>query len=499
MFLYYGGFILLCIGICFYLILKVVWGRITSKYASIYCPSNVPIFGSLLCLELDSLKLHKQWNEIDMRGNHLAVLWLAWKPTIRSAKPEHAKMVLGNQLHMEKAFFYNFLHEWLNTGLLTSYGEKWNHRRRLITPAFHFSILNEFVPVFEKQAQILVDKFMSAANEKNVIDVQVPLSLMTLESMCETSLGISNSTDKEAEDYVKTIGILGHHLLVRTFQPLFWSSYIYSLTSYGKQFYKSLKSIHEYTISAINKRIAIHSENEKLNNYTVTDKASRTKRNVCFIDTLIESYQKGDIDIDGIREEVDTFVFEGHDTTSSGLTFCLYMLGIYKEHQKTLQEEIDEADGKSVLEIIQKLKFLDCVIKESFRLYPPVATIGRRMEEDTVVDGQIFYKDTNVVISIFGLHRNEEYWENPLKFNPYRFMGDEFQQRNPYCYIPFSAGPRNCIGQKFALLEVKICLYYVLKTFNLTSIQAENEIELCTDMITLSRNGVLIKFERREQ
>ena len=499
MFLYYGGFILLCIGICFYLILKVVWGRITSKYASMYCPSNVPIFGSLLCLELDSLKLHKQWNEIDMRGNHLAVLWLAWKPTIRSAKSEHAKMVLGNQLHMEKAFFYNFLHEWLNTGLLTSYGEKWNHRRRLITPAFHFSILNEFVPIFEKQAQILVDKFMSAANEKKVIDVQVPLSLMTLESMCETSLGISNSTDKEAEDYVKTVSTLGHHLLVRTFQPLFWSSYIYSLTSYGKQFYKSLKSIHEYTISAINKRIAIHSENEQLNNYTVTDKASRTKRNVCFIDTLIESYQKGDIDIDGIREEVDTFVFEGHDTTSSGLTFCLYLLGIYKEHQKTLQEEIDEAEGENILEIIQKLKLLDCVIKESLRLYPPVAAIGRRMEEDTVIGGQTFYKDTTIVINIFGLHRNEEYWENPLKFNPYRFMGDEFQQRNPYCYIPFSAGPRNCIGQKFALLEVKICLYYVLKTFNLTSIQAENEIELCTDMITLSRNGVLIKFERREQ
>ena len=499
MFLYYGGFILLCIGICFYLILKVVWGRITSKYASIYCPSNVPIFGSLLCLELDSLKLHKQWNEIDMRGNHLAVLWLAWKPTIRSAKSEHAKMVLGTQLHMEKAFFYNFLHEWLNTGLLTSYGEKWNHRRRLITPAFHFSILNEFVPIFEKQAQVLVDKFMSAATEKKAIDVQVPLSLMTLESMCETSLGISNSTDKEAEDYVKTIGTLGHHLLVRTFQPLFWSSYIYSLTSYGKQFYKSLKSIHEYTISAINKRIAIHSENEQLNNYTVTDKTTRTKRNVCFIDTLIESYQKGDIDIDGIREEVDTFVFEGHDTTSSGLTFCLYMLGIYKEHQKTLQEEIDEAEGENILEIIQKLKLLDCVIKESLRLYPPVAAIGRQMEEDTVIGGQTFYKDTTIVINIFGLHRNEEYWENPLKFNPYRFMGDEFQQRNPYCYIPFSAGPRNCIGQKFALLEVKICLYYVLKTFNLTSIQAEDEVELCTDMITLSRNGVLIKFERREQ
>ena len=102
MFVYYGS-ILLCTVICFYLILKVVWGRITSKYASIYCPSNVPIFGSLLCLELDSPKLHKQLQEFTMRGNNLSVLWFAWKPSVRSAKSEHAKVVLGSQLHLQKA------------------------------------------------------------------------------------------------------------------------------------------------------------------------------------------------------------------------------------------------------------------------------------------------------------------------------------------------------------------------------------------------------------
>ena len=127
--------------------------------------------------------------------------------------------------------------------------------------------------------------------------------------------------------------------------------------------------------------------------------------------------------MDSIREEVDTFVFEGCDMTSSGLFFCLFLLGIYKEHQKTLQENIDEAEGKNVLEIIQKLKFLDCVIKESLSLYQPVTAIGRQMEEDTVINRQIFYKGTDVVISIFGLHRNEEYWENPLKFNPCPFYG----------------------------------------------------------------------------
>ena len=77
------------------------------------------------------------------------------------------------------------------------------------------------------------------------------------------------------------------------------------------------------------------------------------------------------------------------------------------------------------------------------------------MEENVVIDGQSIYEGTKVAISIWGLHRNEEYWENLLKFNPYRFMGDEYKQGNPYCCIPFSGGPRNCVGQKFAFQELK--------------------------------------------
>ena len=82
-----------------------------------------------------------------------------------------------------------------------------------------------------------------------------------------------------------------------------------------------------------------------------------------------------------------------------------------------------------------------------------------------------------------------------MTFNPYRFVGNEYLHRNPYYYIPFSAGPRNCTGRKFAMLEMKICLYYVLKNFKVTPLQEDGEIELCTDMITLSQNGVFITFE----
>ena len=130
----------------------------------------------------------------------------------------------------------------------------------------------------------------------------------------------------------------------------------------------------------------------------------KKKRNICFIDTLIYSYQKGDIDIGGIREKVDTFVFGGHGITSSAISFCLYMLGLHKYYQKLLQDDIETTEGKNISEKIQKMELLDSFFKETFRPHPPASGVGRNLEEDTIIDGQTFYKGTNIVISIYGLH-----------------------------------------------------------------------------------------------
>ena len=492
--------LILCSFISLWLILKVIWHKKTCKYSAIYCPSNVPVFGSALSLESDSHKLHNQHREFAKRGGHIYITWMGWEPLIWSEKPEHAKIILGSQINLQKSFAYNFFHEWLNTGLLTSYGAKWKQRRRLITPSFHYSILNEFIPIFEKKAQSLVKKFSAAARDRKIIDVQIPAGLTTLEAMCETSLSNSNSNDKNDTDYVKAVQGLGHLLRYRMFRPWLWPYCIYVLTSYGKKFYQALSYVREYTVNAINKRIAVRKklddEDEEVENKDKKEQCIiKTKQNVCLIDTLINSYLQGDIDVDGIREEVDTLVFEGHDTTASGISFCLYMAGLHKEYQNILHDEITKTNGENIMDIINKLEFLDCFIKESMRLYPPVAAIGRRIEKDVSFEEQRIHKGTNVAISIFGIHRNENHWKNPLQFNPDRFIGDNYLKRDPYCYIPFSAGPRNCVGQRFALLELKICLYYILKNFNLTSMQTENELEICTDIVTRSRNGVLIKFE----
>ena len=95
------------------------------------------------------------------------------------------------------------------------------------------------------------------------------------------------------------------------------------------------------------------------------------------------------------------------------------------------------------------------------------------------------------------LHKNEKYWKNPLKFNPYRFTEENTKKRDPFCYVPFSAVPKNCAGQRFALTEAKITVFHILKEFNLKSIQKEEDLEISIAIIIKSLNGVLTEFENR--
>lgn len=316
--------------------------------------------------------------------------------------------------------------------------------------------------------------------------------------MCEASMGVKTKEDEGASGYIKGVGALNRYLQVRQTKPWFWPDFVFRNTSCGRSFYKTLNHVRDYTTAVINKRISIRSEADMKKTSALKDEGvGNEKQKLCFIDTLLDSYQAGEIDIDGIREEVDTFIFEGHDTTATAISFCLYLLGRHPEYLKTLQYEIDKTEGKDFLEKVRDMQFLDFCLKETLRLYPSVPFIGRQLEENVVIEGQTFYKNTDITVNIIGLHRNETYWEDPMKFNPYRFDEKFSEKRNPFSYVPFSAGPRNCIGQRFAVLEAKTYLYHVLKNFNVKSLQEIDDIELCAEIILKSNNGVLINFERR--
>uniref|UniRef100_A0A3Q2ICE2 Cytochrome P450 family 4 subfamily F member 8 n=1 Tax=Equus caballus TaxID=9796 RepID=A0A3Q2ICE2_HORSE len=172
-----------------------------------------------------------------------------------------------------------------------------------------------------------------------------------------------------------------------------------------------------------------------------------------------------------IRAEAESFMFAGHDTTASGLSWVLHNLTRHPEHQECCRQEVRELlRDREPKEIewdgLAQLPFLTMSIKESLWLHPPAVSISRCCTQDIVLpDGRVIPKGIICLISIFGTHQNPSVWPDPEVYNPFRFDPENTKERSPLAFIPSSAGPRNCIRQTFAMTEMKVVLVLTLLRF----------------------------------
>ncbi|XP_011706793.1 PREDICTED: cytochrome P450 4C1-like, partial [Wasmannia auropunctata] len=173
------------------------------------------------------------------------------------------------------------------------------------------------------------------------------------------------------------------------------------------------------------------------------------RKRLALLDLLIAVFQEGTLTNINIKEEVDTFMLGGYDTSTIAISFLLALLAEHKDIQNRVRKEIDtvmqENGGKFTMKSFQNLSYLDRCIKEAMRLYPSLFIISRRTEEDIKLQSYLVPHGTMVILNIYGVHRDPNFWPNPEIFDPDRFLPEEIQNRHPYSYIPFSAGPRNCL------------------------------------------------------
>ncbi len=195
-------------------------------------------------------------------------------------------------------------------------------------------------------------------------------------------------------------------------------------------------------------------------------------------------------------------MFEGHDTTAANMAWTLHLLAKNPDIQKRAQEELDEifeSDPKrgATAEDLANMKYLERCIKEGLRLYPSVPLMSRTLHEEATVEGKTVPAGTNVILMNYILHRDPKHFPDPEKFDPDRFLPENSRGRHPYSYVPFSAGPRNCIGQKFASMEEKIVISSVLRNFDMTT--TTNNVTAIPELILRPKNGVPIKLTPREK
>ncbi|XP_017852670.1 cytochrome P450 4d2 isoform X1 [Drosophila busckii] len=429
-------------------------------------------------------------------------VWVLNQLAVFSTDPADIEVILSSPQHITKNNLYNLLQSWLGTGLLMSTGRKWHARRKIITPTFHFKILEQFVDIFDQQSAVMVQQLQPHADGKTPLNIFPTICLAALDIIAETAMGTKINAQMHPDlPYVRAVFEVTNIMTTRFIKPWERIDWLFRLLApkLAQKQDALIKTMHEFTETIIQQR-----REALINDQQGQQKAAAgelddlgQKRRMALLDVLLQSNIDGaPLSNEDIREEVDTFMFEGHDTTSSGMSFCLYEISRHPQVQERLINEIEQVLGKDkqrsvTLRELNELKYLECVIKESLRLHPPVPIIGRNFSEDVEIRGKRIPAGTNYSIGIYMLLRDAKYFESPDEFKPERFLNDvddTTTQAHPYAYIPFSAGPRNCIGQKFAILEMKSTISKTLRHFELLPLGPE---PICTlSLVLRSKNGM---------
>ncbi|XP_064601464.1 cytochrome P450 4F2-like [Liolophura sinensis] len=403
------------------------------------------------------------------------------KHVMKTAEPKATRMMAG----------YTFLKPWLGDGLLISSGAKWERNRKLLTSAFHFNVLKPYVTIYNEAADVLLGKLERLSKRGESIEVFNHMALYTLDVMLQCAFSYKDNIQDAGEihhPYVTAVRRLARLVPERHLRPHLYVDFFFSLSKLGKENKKLLDYVHSFCEKLISERKEMLGQNPD----------APKKSHLDFLDILLTAKdEKGvGLSMEDIRAEADTFLFEGHDTTASATSWTLYALAKYPDMQDKVRQEVDELLGdREYLEWndLPNLKYTSIFLKEVLRMYPPVPSVSRQTTKPCVIDGVTIPPGMIIHLAIMLVHHNADVWENPEEFRPERFLSETFLTRNPYCYVPFSAGPRNCIGQNFAFNEEKVVISRIVKRFKII-LDESHPVSLVPELVLRAKDGIKLKF-----
>ena len=400
---------------------------------------------------------------------------------------------------------YSYLVPWLGYGLVTAEtGKQWHRHRRLLTPAFHYSVLKGYVSGGKNCLETFIEKWTASATKGAPVFAFHDVAQLSLDVLMKCVFSSETNCQQLATQhpYVKAVDDLVSLSFTRAKNPLYMIEFVYFLSAEGKHFKRACDIAHGYADDLIRKRRQVLGLDSGRQNEDSRDRVLEETKSQKYLDFLNILLTAEDEDGNGltdkeIRDEVDTFMFGGYHTITSGMSWALYCLGQHPEHQEKIREEVRSIlMGREWLEYddLKDLKYTTWCIKEALRLYPPLSYFARTSIEDTELDGHVIPKGVTVLADLIQIQRNSDTWENPNEYNPLRFHPSNAEGRHPYAFMPFSIGSRNCIGQHFALDEERVVIASVINRFEI-SLDETHEVELEPRSILHAKNDIKLKLK----
>ncbi|CAM9337799.1 unnamed protein product [Rangifer tarandus platyrhynchus] len=407
--------------------------------------------------------------------------------------PDYMKMVLGRS-DPKSQVSYRYLKPWIGTGLLLLEGQMWFQHRRMLTPAFHYDILKPYVGLMADSVRVMLDKWEKLASQDSHLEIFGYVSSMTLDTIMKCAFSHQGRVqmDRNSQSYIQAIRDLSHLIISRVRNAFYQNDLIYRLTPEGRWNHRACHIAHQHTDTVIKERKAYLQKEGELEKV-------RSRRHLDFLDILLFARMENGSSLsdNDLRAEVDTFMFEGHDTTASGISWILYALASHPEHQQRCREEIQSllGDGAAITwDHLDQMPYTTMCIKEALRLYPPVPLISRELSKPiTFPDGRSLPAGISVSLSFYGLHHNPKVWPNPEVFDPTRFAPGS--TRHSHAFLPFSGGSRNCIGKQFAMNELKVAVALTLLRFELSPDPSRVPVPMPV-IVLRSTNGIHLQLRK---
>uniref|UniRef100_A0A3B3CRR5 Cytochrome P450 3A n=1 Tax=Oryzias melastigma TaxID=30732 RepID=A0A3B3CRR5_ORYME len=492
------------------LLVYAYWPYGTFKKLGIPGPKPVPFFGTMLAYRKGFChfdkechrKYGKTWGIFDGR-----------QPVLCVTDPATIKAVLVKECYSLFTNRRNFhLNGPMYDSVFNAEDDQWRRIRGVLSPSFTSGRLKEMFGIMKHHSTNLVNSMKKKADKDEPLDLKDFFGPYSMDVVTSTAFSVDiDSLNNPSDPFVTNIkkmlkfDFLNPLFLIVAFFPFLGPI----MEKMEFSFFPA--SAFDFFFSALQKIKSDHKNNKQ-------------KSRIDFLQLMIDSQknnQNGQLDkgnenthdlptqlnitdnlIDHeILSQSMIFIFAGYETTSSSLTFLAYNLATNPEVMKKLQKEIDATfPNKAPIQYVplMEMEYLDCVVNESLRLFPIAARLERVAKATVEINGLLIPKDMTVMIPTWPIHRDPEIWPEPEEFKPERFSKENKEKIDPYTYMPFGVGPRNCIGMRFALVSMKLALVEILQKYSFTVCkETEIPVELDIQGLIAPKRAIHLKLVPR--
>uniref|UniRef100_A0AAQ6AG76 unspecific monooxygenase n=1 Tax=Amphiprion ocellaris TaxID=80972 RepID=A0AAQ6AG76_AMPOC len=449
------------------------WTYGTFKKMGIPGPSPVPLFGTMLAYRKGFTKFDQQC--FDKYGKTWGI-FDGRQPVLCITDPGMIKTVLIKECYSLFTNRRNFcLNGPLYDAVTVAEDDQWRRIRSILSPSFTSGRLKEMLDIMKQHSANMMSSLKKKADKDEPIALKDVFGSFSMDIVTSTAFSVDiDSLNNPSDPFVTNIKKM---LKFDLFNPL--------LIIIGK--------------------MAIF-------NYLTLSLTQCFQNRVDFLQLMIDSQKNsGPSEADRDKSLTDheilsqsmIFLFAGYETTSSTLTFLAYNLATNPGVMKKLQQEIDTTFPNQApiqYQPLMQMEYLEGVINESLRLYPIAPRVERVAKGTVEINGIVIPKGMVVMVPTWPLHRDPDVWLEPEKFKPERFCKENKDSIDPYTYMPFGLGPRNCIGMRFALVMIRLALVEILRKYNF-AVCKETEIPLEMDIqgLVAPKRPIKLKLTPRSQ